>query len=400
MTVSETSKTDGSSAPQPKTMNESEKLTSSISDDDERAGLPSASNWLRYQLCPGSYQLSQQAKALGQEAHSRPTQENVRGTRIHAWLAGAKIELSDSEQISAEFLRERAAEQVGRIFWDTSTNEINEKRLWLVVNGKRLATGQPDRVIWNDKVALVQDFKTGFSEPDPAEINAQLKVLAVLAALELTDIETVYVQIISGPFGVTEKCYEINDLAEAYRDILSTIKKINDPRASFAPGDEACRYCPALNICQAVKDLSGPITKLNYSSLPEGGERAAKLLDEVALLQNYLDEIRGFYFRRLTEIPDAVPGYGLEVGAPKRAVTDWRLARQKLEEFLDRDQLDALANYSIPKVETLLSKKLNLKGLKLKGALKDILGDLLELRYPEPSLKRVSGQPKIESLTQ
>lgn len=399
MNVSETSKTDGLSELPLKIANESEILDGGggSGGGDERAGLPSGSGWRRYELCPGSYQLGQQAKALGQEAHALPTSENVRGTRIHAWLAGSKIELSDSEQISADFLAERALEQVNRIFGPTTTTgQIIEKRLWLLVDGRRVASGRADRVIWSGKTALVQDFKTGFSEPDPAEINAQLKILAVLAALELTQVETVYVQIISGPYGVTEKCYSIPELADAYRDILVTLKKINAPHALFAPSDEACRYCPAINICQAVKDLSGPITRLSYSSLPEGGARAAKLLDEVSLLQNYLDEIRGFYSRRLSEAPDAVPGYSMEAGAPKRAVTDWKLARQKLEEFLDKEQLDALANYSIPKIENLLAKKMGLKGTKLKNALQDILGDLLELKYPEPSLKRVSGQPKIE----
>src|SRR5258707_9130285 len=90
---------------------------------DERMGLPSASNWRRYELCAGSWQLEQEAKRLKQEAHiGSPAAK--RGTLTHAWLAGIpdeegnQIKLDDSEQQTANFLQERATDQVKRIFGD------------------------------------------------------------------------------------------------------------------------------------------------------------------------------------------------------------------------------------------------------------------------------------------
>lgn len=83
--------------------------------EDERAGLPSGSDWHRFELCAGSYQLAQEAKRLGQEAH-RTSLEAASGTKIHAWLAGLDVELTESEATSAQFLRERADDQVRRIF--------------------------------------------------------------------------------------------------------------------------------------------------------------------------------------------------------------------------------------------------------------------------------------------
>jgi len=97
---------------------------------DERRGLPSASSWQRYEQCPGSWRLEQKAKELDQLACG-PTQWTERGTRIHAWLAGEPVELSDEERESAEFLKERAEGQIKRIFGDQPVTRLVEKRLWL-----------------------------------------------------------------------------------------------------------------------------------------------------------------------------------------------------------------------------------------------------------------------------
>src|SRR6516164_6388759 len=127
-------------------------------------------------------------------------------------------------------------------------------------------SGQVDRLYYNETTALVIDLKTGWSEPDPAQQNAQLKVLAVLVALHLPKtIRTVIVQIVSGPYGITEARYGLAELAQAYDDIRTTLAKINAPDAPLIPGPDQCRYCPAINICQAARDLIKPLTRLRVS---------------------------------------------------------------------------------------------------------------------------------------
>jgi hypothetical protein len=98
---------------------------------DERQGLPSASNWRRHELCPGSWQLAQEARNLGQEAHTE-NEAAERGTRIHAFLAGNEIKLGASEQQTADFLQERMQEQIKRIFGDQPFTEVKEKRFWFL----------------------------------------------------------------------------------------------------------------------------------------------------------------------------------------------------------------------------------------------------------------------------
>ena len=223
---------------------------------DERKGLPSASSWRRYELCHGSWALEQEAKAIGQEAH-KSSRAAARGSLIHAWLAGIpdedgkEIKLMEPEQRTADFLQERAQEQIARIFGDARVETLVEKRLWLKVDGRPALSGQFDKVIYSGDTALILDYKSGHSQPDPAEINSQLKVLSVLVALHLPQVTTVIAQIISGPYGVTEARYSIAELAHAYNEILDTLRSIHAEDAPFNPSPEACQYCPA------ALDLSG-----------------------------------------------------------------------------------------------------------------------------------------------
>lgn len=257
-------------------------------------------------------------------------------------------------------------------------------------------SGRIDRLYIHGDTALIQDFKSGFSQPDEAELNAQLKVLAVLVGINYPQVEKIYVQIVSGAFGVSEAFYDLERLSLAFTDVIKTLRAISAEHASFTPGPEQCRFCSAINICQAVKDLVLPVARENRSELPDG-ERAAQLLDEVELLQNHLNEIRAYYHRKLAQ-GDQIPGYGLVPGIARRSVDDWPAAREKLEAFIPAEKLQKLASYSIPAVEKLLGEEQKLRGPKLKAKLAEILGPLMELNFPEPSLKRIKGEPSIKSL--
>jgi Protein of unknown function (DUF2800) len=371
---------------------------------DERLGLPSASAWHRYELCAGSWQLETEARALAQSAHeTSPAAE--RGALIHAYLAGVvdedgtEIKLDESEQQTADFLQERATEQVHRIFGEEPTLELAEKRLWLTVNGRKAASGRFDRVIYTPTVALVQDFKTGWSEPIEAEQNSQMKVLAVLVALHMPSmLREVIVQIISGPFGVTEARYDLAALAVAYNEILTTLRAIQDPLAPLVPGPDQCRFCPAVLVCQAVKNLVMPVARTQVSALPDG-VRGAKLLDEVELLQEHLDSIREHYAQRLTADPAYdLPGYAMVPGNIRREVVDWETARQRLGEWLELDEINGAANYRLGDLEKALGRKLGLKGKPLKERMGEILRGLIEEKANVASLKRVSGKPRLVTL--
>ena len=373
-------------------------FTMTNSKQDERQGLPSASNWARYEQCSASWQLEAEARRLSQAAWQTPSAASERGERIHATLNDQALELEADERASADLLEARIAEQVRRIFGTEPVTVLKEERLWLSVGPERVASGRFDRVIYSGTRALVIEVKTGWREPDPAQINPQLKMLSVLVALRFPSVTEIVAQIVSGPFGTTETRFDLKALSEAYNAILGTLEAIKDPHASFSPKAATCRFCPALAICQSAKDLIGPVAKLQYSALPQG-ERAAKLLDEVELLERHLEAIRAYYSERfLSEPTYSIPGWGMEQGPARRAVTDWHLARKRLEEFIDARDLDETESYKLSSVEKALGKKLSLRGAQLKTKLGEILNGLLEEKFPAPSLKRLKGQPKLEAL--
>jgi hypothetical protein len=377
---------------------------------DERLNLPTASRWRRYELCDGSFQLELEAERLGQSAH-QGSPWTKSGKRIHAYLAGQpdedghEVVLTDTERTTADFLQERAQGEVQRIFGDEPTQRLVEKRLWLLIGGKKALSGRFDLVTYTWLVALIQDFKTGWREPDPAEQNAQMKVLAVLVALHLLammdamhlprTLQKVVVQIISGPYGVTEATYDLPALAKAYDEILVTLKAIGDPLAPLNPSPDACRFCGAINICQAVKNHILPVARTQVSALPDGA-RGAKLLDEVEVIQEHLDSIREYYAGRLTADPAYdLPGYAMVPGVVRREVKDWDAARQRLGEWLELEEINGAANYRLGDLEKALGKKLKIRGKELKDRMNTILQGLVEERQNSASLKRVSAKGRV-----
>jgi hypothetical protein len=372
-------------------------------DTDDRKSLPSASSWRRYELCHGSWQLEAEARKLGQVAHT--TSPSARsGTRIHAYLAGIadedgkEIALSPEEQAAADTLQDQVQQQIARIFGDAPYLELNEKRLWLSDKNIPWLSGRFDRCVYTPETALLLDYKTSHIAPEPAEISSQLKVLAVLVALNLPLVKEVIAQVVSPYFGVTEARYDIASLSQAYKDILDTLEAIHDKSAPLVPGVVQCRYCPAILICQAVKDTIRPLVSLQVSELPTDGERAARLLDEVELLLVHLEEIKAYYKGRLAQDPTLkIPGYGLVPGNAVREISDWPKAREILRRYVPDGELEGIP--TLAQIQQALKKALKLSSPKTAAEkLNELLGGIIILSQNQPTFKRVSGASLIKEL--
>lgn len=363
--------------------------------DNERRDLPTASPFASYKKCAGKFQLELEAKRIGQSAHVE-SEDAASGNRIHAWLAGQKLELVESEATTAAFLKERADWQVERIFEGRAYQTLREKRLWLHLDGKPALSGRFDVVTYTNDLALVQDYKCGFSEPDAAEDNAQLRVLAVLIALNLPTVKEVIVQIVSGPYGITEARYSLAELSAAYEDIVKTLKAINAPDAPLVSGVEQCKFCSGVNICPAVKNLVKHVTKLELSALPDGSA-ASELLDKIKILEGLFEEIKRYYAGRMVaDSTYAIPFYGMVPGNKIRKVIDWETARSRLAEYLDGKELNKAVDYSLSQLESALAKNLKLNKEQAKAKFNEILFGLIEDKENRPSLKRTSNKAELK----
>jgi hypothetical protein len=365
------------------------------SDDEHRGGLPHASAWARYEKCSGSFQLERKAIELGQVAHTgSPAQAS--GLRIHGSLNGQKIELSAEEETAADALEDLSRAQAARIFGDQPYQQLNEKRLW----SGGMFSGQFDRCFYMPELALVQDFKTSHVEPEPAEVSAQLRVLSVLVAIALPTVKEVVAQIVSPYFGVTEARYDLHALSDAYTGILRTLAAIRDERARLVPGVIQCRFCPAILICQAVKDTIAPIATLQVSALPADGERAARLLDEVELLEKHLEEIKMYYKGRASQDPNLqIPGYGMVPGAQVREISDWGKAREILRKYVPDRDLEGVP--TLTQLQVALKKTLKLPSPKAAAEkLNLLLEGVMTLKQNAPSFRRISGKATIAELAE
>jgi Protein of unknown function (DUF2800) len=368
---------------------------------DERFGLPSASGWHRYEDCAGSWQLENEARQIGQAVRG-DSPEARRGSLIHAYLAGevdedgTEIKLNEEEQETADFLQTRAQEQAERVFTGQATQQLDEKRLFLTVNGQRVATGRFDRCIYSadGKLALIQDFKSGQSEPLAAEISPQMRLLAVLVGLALPSVKEIVVQVISVYYGVSEYRFSITDLAKAYQDVLATLRSIHDPYAPLVPSPAACHYCSAISICTAVKKLVVPITKLQISALPDGSA-ASELLDKVKILEGLAEQIKKYYSDRLADPSYSIPYYEMKPGNTVRKLVDPKTARARLAEYLDEDVLNKATSLGVSELETALAKALSLPKDQARARFNEILKGLLEEKENRASLRRVGTKGRV-----
>jgi hypothetical protein len=260
-------------------------------------------------------------------------------------------------------------------------------------------SGQFDRCFYTPELVLVQDFKTSHIEPERAEASSQLKVLAVLAAIHLPTVKEVIPQIISPYFGVTEARYDLGRLTEAYNEIMETLRKIYDERAPLVPGVIQCRFCPAILICQAVKDVIAPIAALQVSALPTDGERAARLLDEVELLEKHLEEIKMYYKGRAIQDPNLqIPGYGMVPGAQVREISDWDKAREILRKYVSDRDLEGVP--TLTQLQAALKKSLKLPSPKAAAEkLNLLLEGVMTLKQNASSFRRISGKATVAQLT-
>ena len=116
-----------------------------------------------------------------------------------------------------------------------------------------------DRVLYNDETAMVINYKTGAKEPERVEINGQMRVEALLVAVNLQRAgitpKRFVVQLVTGPWGVMEAEFSYTELAQMYEEITGTLLDLQNPVARLNPSPEACGFCPAILICSGRADV-------------------------------------------------------------------------------------------------------------------------------------------------
>jgi hypothetical protein len=383
---------------------------SSMVNNDERKGLPSASSMSRLKECSGSLAFIAALKASN-KYFELTNRDATSGTKIHWYLAvtplwqnenlDAEKELTGYEMGTARSCRELQRTHVHN--WigtdDSELEFIVERRFWYRTGLKRRFSGQPDFIVMTRSRALILNFKTGRIEADNASDNVQLRTEIVLLKHEYPELREIDAAIIE-PHVSWERervHYELDALEQAENEILAIVDEASW-NLKRTPGPH-CKFCPARVNCPEATNYVQ--TALDYSQvhnlireLPRGVE-GSRLWEKIALAEKLLDDMRKTYKSIMTREPDALPGYVLpSVGYERRKVVNAQIFKEALREFLPPQVIDAHADYPISIIEEMYGVASGLKGKKLEQEFARLTANSVELSNAEPFIRPLTKKEK------
>jgi hypothetical protein len=356
-----------------------------IQSDDERAGLPSASEYGRLVACRASYLLSRKAHALGQVAHERSPAADL-GTKKHlASIEGPEI-LSPAERTDWETVQRKRAAFIEEWAGGEPFTSVIEERLWLRRGLLPLLSGKPDEVLRQGNRAAVLDHKFGNYRVADRVNNVQLSIYALLVSREDDTISEVTVHILSPYHDFEPFTYTRAELDRLYQSVLIVLGSLADP-GEPTPGAH-CQFCPARLICPVARQEAESATLAKVIELPSG-EGAAVLLTQIKRARSLFLEVEAFYKRLLESEPGAIPGWILEPGVVRRSIDNPLAAFERLKTTLPVSEFVACCTPSVPELERAWANKKGLPASQAKESFRRILGDALTEKRNTPSLKSV-----------
>lgn len=287
---------------------------------DERDGRPSASIMERLSLCPGSLALS---RGICDEG----SPEATRGNRIHALVAGEKVENPTAEEKSVAAQCEELAQNVIESTFGVPIQDCDEvwieRRLWS--NDKRFS-GKPDLVVMSGGNALIVDYKTGGGEVAGASINNQLRALAVLVQQNtVRDIRSITVAIIQPLASRRISVCKYNKAAVrmATNEVAVIITSADRSGAPRYAGARQCKYCPARTRCpeasESLKVMAKTIDTITAEQLTSA--QMAEALNRCEQAESVIDAIREEAKLRLSH-GEELQGWALRPQKGRETVKD------------------------------------------------------------------------------
>jgi hypothetical protein len=356
--------------------------------NDERKGCPSASAMGQYKLCPGSWQ-HLKANPRRQE----PDAMRDEGTLIHAVLAGEKPEgvageLSQRAQQAVEMCREIEAQILRDLGFDGPPVMV-ERRLWIYAPIPW--SGKPDKIYVRGGDALIVDYKTGPEGAEEADVNMQMRGLALLADTEISNngelLDSITVALIQ-PWCSPQKSIAVYDreaIQAAHYECQGIIAKVCKPDAPRIPSPEACKWCnPAA--CPEANALM-PSGGLSVATMSP--EQLGQLLDRRKIIEDILDEAKA-RAKKLIQAGIEVPGWTLAKGKKENPITDADTVFARMIE-LGGDSGDFIDACTVGKgkLEDVLRRLTGEKGKALAAVMDRVLDGCTEEKVGEKILKKV-----------
>lgn len=397
-------------------------------EDDERAGLPSASAMERRANCSGSKaaeaafpQVSESAIAdQGSRIHRARETEDVSG------LSDEEIQIVQGLQAIEEQAVAKWREDMS-IPPDAVIKPVKEERIWVrsILTLKPLASAKIDRYWQYGDCALIIDDKSGFLPTTPSPRNWQLRTAALALKCEIPSLKSIRVAIAQKRFRARyDACdYSASDLVHAEADLLHVLWKCDQPDAGRVPGPW-CNYCSAKSNCPQYGAFSMlPIAKLNpeYDPKLRGQGLKTEITTRVGMLSDV--DLAFIYSKRhiMAGIQEAVKerlrkmseqqlnaiGLSLEPSASVRDVSDLDGAFNILlrEGLMTVDEFHTCCSLTLGKVEEMVKKRIieQNKAVNQQDALvylRKILSSTFTLQSRQPMIVKLEIAPATLAPTQ
>jgi hypothetical protein len=247
-----------------------------------------------------------------------PSDAMRRGERIHAALA--KSDLSDLVPSDAETasscmyaegkLVERYSFEKSTSYWEATTDQELNKRIQLMprlfdVDDKfnPLWSVQHDRVLDTKDEAMMIDYKTGFGEVVPIEINWQVKAQVASLFIALGERKRFIAALIHPHH--TDTLYEVAEftpeqaslMVQTIRGYVALIQEKDQP---LTPGEIQCRWCGVRHSCLERKQWLKAKALANLQAVKDRGYTD---------IINRTPEERGLHIRELKDLQDMCVHY-------------------------------------------------------------------------------------------
>lgn len=194
------------------------------------------------------------------------------------------------------------------------------------------------------------------------------------------------VQLVTGPFGVMEAEFSYTELAKMYEEITGTLLELENPTASLNPSPEACHFCPAILICNAVQTLSVRVKPIDTDP-----NALSRNLDKFKVIKKQIEEFEAFCERGMTADPPTltITNYEMVPGAEKRDWKDTMLEEAQYRMGLQNASMGFIKTHTVAAYEKVYAKHYGKKVEDIKDAFKQLMDGLIEYSNNKPSLKRV-----------
>lgn len=367
--------------------------------EDPRAGLPSASSMDRLNKCPGSFAAEKGLPELKQQDVTES------GTKIHAALAGGDEELELSDKEIKE--RMKSIEKAVVATWceefglPTVVPDFREERMWIHnrTTLEPVSSAQPD-VAYVDKThALLINYKAGYADLTPSELNWQCRTEALALWHEYPQLTHIRGAILASrlydKFDATD--YDLADLQRIERELFHILWRADQSDAPRVPG-AWCRYCRASGSCPEaavfamINNARVPVKAGSLEVAESVGRMTPKQLAYVHRRSALANAIFDAVEQRLKALPptelEAV-GYRMADGNRKISFTNVTEAMARLLNVMTPEQRAECITISLPTASKIVAEKESITVKAARAKVEVTLGDSFNESKGNPRLRPI-----------